>query len=92
MEFSIEQIRKIAKALSNQKKVEVLNLCTIKEYNLTDIKKKVGYTIQTISNYVKDLEEADLIEKEELITSTGKNIVVKSLYIVDKNGFLKKID
>jgi DNA-binding transcriptional ArsR family regulator len=92
MEFSIEQIRKIAKALSNQKKVEVLNLCGIEKYNLTDIRKKVGYTIQTISNYVKDLEKANLVEKEELITSTGKNIVVKSLYSVDKNGFLKKIN
>lgn len=92
MEFTITQIRKIAKALGSDKKVKLLNLCVSERHNFTELKKKIGLTIQSISVSVRELENAGLVETEEVITERGRNIMVKSKYYVTEDGFLRKLE
>ena len=91
MEFTIFQIREIGKALSNEKRVRLLNLCGDERHNLTELKRRIGLTLQSISRMVKDLEKAGLVKTEEVITEKGRNIMVESLYRVTADGGLRKI-
>jgi len=91
MEWTIEEIRKIGKALSNDKKVKLLNLAASDKHNITGLRRKIGLTIQSISRYVRELEEAGLIKTEEVINEKGRNIMVTSLFKVNTNRVLVKI-
>ena len=91
MKLTLQEIRKIGKALGNDKRVKLLNLCVDKKYNLTELKKKIGLTVQSISRFVREMEEAGLVSTEEAITEKGKNILVRSNYRVTSSGVLEKI-
>jgi predicted transcriptional regulator len=89
--ISVNELIKTSKALDNPLKIKILNFCSEKEHNMSEIKKHFNKRFATITNYIKLLKNARLIETREFINEKGKQIMIKSLYKIAKQGIIQKI-
>jgi predicted transcriptional regulator len=88
---NIDKLIKIGKALDNKYRRKIINLCAEKEYNITELQKKIKISYPHVHNHVSILREAKLIETYEKTNSKGKNIMIRSKYKILKDGSFKSI-
>ena len=64
-------------ALSNQKRIQILSLLVTKSYSVTEISKKMGLSIQSLSPHIEQLEENKIVyRKNKRLSLTGIGIVL----------------
>jgi predicted transcriptional regulator len=83
VKYNIPKIKMMGKALDNSYRIDILKLCSEKEYNITDLQKKINIAYPHVHNHVHILRDADLVETYEKTDSKGKNLMIKSKYKID---------
>ncbi len=89
MEKNIEKLKKLGKALDNKYRLDILKLCSNKEHNITELQKEINISYPHVHNHVHILKDADLVKTYEKTNSKGKNLMVKSKFII-RDGVLEK--
>ena len=87
----IEEITKVGKAISNPERLKILNFCAEKEHNITEIQRHLQIRFTTVTTYVRQLKEAGLLKSRIQITDKGRNVMIKSLFVVTDKGILKEV-
>ena len=89
VKYNIAQIKKLGKALDNRYRLEILRLCADKELNITELQKKINIAYPHVHKHVHILKDADLVDTFEKTDSRGKNLMVRSKYVI-KDDYLEK--
>jgi predicted transcriptional regulator len=90
VKYDIAKVKALGKILDNEYRIEILKMCSEKEYNITDIQKKINISYPHVHKHVHLLRDADLIETYEKIDPKGKNLMVKSKYRIMGNFLEEK--
>lgn len=83
----IKQLKNVYKALNNEARIKIMLLCAEKEFNITEICKKIKLGYTTTSEYISMLEKEDLIKK----TRKNNQVFIRSQYGILDTGELRKI-
>jgi len=87
-ELDILKLKNIFSALSNEKRLKIVELCSAKEHTVTELSKvlKLNYSITV--EYTSMLEKANLVKKTR---NEDRTVKVKSLIRLNNNGEIKRI-
>ncbi len=86
--IDIIRIKSIFGALNNEKRLQIIFLCSDKEMTVTQLSKKLGLNYSITVEYTSMLEKANLIKKTR---NSNKTVSVKSLVRINENGEIKRI-
>lgn len=85
---NINKLKQIFSALSNEKRLKIIELCSKKGYSVTELSKllKLNYSITV--EYTSMLEKSNLVTKER---NEDKTVTVKSLIKIKDDGQIIRI-
>ncbi len=85
--FDIPKLKSMFSALSNEKRLKIIELCSNKELTITELSKvlKLDYSITV--EYTSMLQKANLVSKTR---KDNKTVVVKSLIMINNFGEIKR--
>ncbi|MEK6827124.1 MAG: winged helix-turn-helix domain-containing protein [Nanoarchaeota archaeon] len=81
--LDIVRLKQMFSSLNNEKRIMIIELCSEKEYTITQLSKKIGLDYSVTVEYVSMLKRANLIEKKR---NEDKTVSVKSLIRLNNNG------
>ena len=86
--LDIPHLKSMFSALSNEKRLRIIELCSEKERTVTDLSKllKLDYSITV--EYSSKLQKANLVSKTR---KDNKSVIVKSLIRLNNNGEIKRV-
>ena len=90
VDYNIDEIKKLGNALNNKYRIDILRICAEREYNITDLQKKIKISYPHVHKHVHILRDANLIDTYDKTDSKGKNLMIKSKYNI-KGDMLEKI-
>jgi len=85
---NIKKLKQIFSALSNEKRLKIIELCSDKQYSITELSKllKLNYSITV--EYTSMLEKSNLVSKER---TEDRTVAVKSLIRIKDDGQITRI-
>ena len=85
---NIKKLKQIFSALSNEKRLKIIELCSDKQYSITELSKllKLNYSITV--EYTSMLEKSNLVSKER---NEDRTVAVKSLIRIKDDGQIVRI-
>jgi DNA-binding transcriptional ArsR family regulator len=85
---NIKKLKQIFSALSNEKRLKIIELCSDKQYSITELSKllKLNYSITV--EYTSMLEKSNLVSKER---NEDRTVAVKSLIRIKDDGQIIRI-
>ncbi len=86
--LDITNLKQIFSSLNNEKRIMIIELCSEKEYTITQLSKKIGLDYSVTVEYVSMLRKANLIEKKR---NDDKTVSVKSLIRLHSNGEVSRL-
>lgn len=86
--LDIQKLKQIFSALDNEKRLGIIELCSDKEYTVTQISKKIGLDYSVTIEYVSMLGKAGLISKRR---NKDRTVSVKSLIKLNNNGEIERV-
>jgi len=86
--INIPKLKSIFSALANEKRIRIIELCSSKEYTITELSKKLGLNYSITVEYTSMLQKSDLIKKRR---QDNRTVKVKSLISLNSNGEIKRI-
>jgi len=86
--FDIIKLKQIFSALNNEKRLKIIELCSEKSYNITQLSKKIQLDYSVTIEYVSMLNKVQLIEKRR---NEDRTVSIKSLIRINNNGEIKRI-
>lgn len=86
--LNIKKLKRIFSAISNEKRLKIIELCSKKGYTITELSKLLNLNYSITVEYTSMLKQANLIKKEK---NPDKTITVKSLIEINNKGEIKKI-
>lgn len=87
-DIDIKKLKTIFAALNNEKRIQIINLCSDKPMTVTDLSKKLNLNYSITVEYTGMLEKANLIKKER---NEDRTVSVKSLIRFGQQGEIKRI-
>lgn len=87
-DIDIKKLKTIFAALNNEKRIQIVNLCSDKSMTVTDLSKKLNLNYSITVEYTSMLEKANLIKKER---NDDRTVSVKSLVKINDLGEVKRI-
>lgn len=85
--LDINRLKQIFSALSNEKRIRIIELCSEKEYNVTQLSKKIGLDYSVTVEYISMLGKVGLIEKRR---NKDRTVNIKSLIRINDKGEINK--
>lgn len=86
--IDIKKLKNIFAALNNEKRIQIINLCTDKSMSVTELSKKLNLNYSITVEYTSMLEKANLITKER---NEDRTVSVKSLIKINNSGEVVRI-
>ena len=86
--LNIKKLKRIFSAISNEKRLKIIELCSKKGYTITELSKLLNLNYSITVEYTSMLKQANLIKKEK---NPDKTITVKSLIEINNKGEIKTI-
>ena len=86
--LNIKKLKRIFSAISNEKRLKIIELCSKKGYTITELSKLLNLNYSITVEYTSMLKQANLIKKEK---NPDKTVTVKSLIEINNKGEIKKI-
>lgn len=86
--IDIPKLKIIFTSLNNEKRLKIIELCSDKEYTLTELSKKVELDYSVTVEYVSMLGKAGLIAKQR---NKDKTVSIRSLIRINNSGEIKKV-
>ena len=86
--LDIPKLKQMFSALSNEKRIRIIELCSEDEYTVTQLSKKIGLNYSVTIEYTSMLAKANLLEKRR---TEDKTVMVRSLVKVSNGGEIKRI-
>lgn len=86
--LDIPKLKQIFSALNNEKRIRIIELCSEKEYNITQLSKKIGLDYSVTIEYVSMLRKINLIVKRR---NDDRTVSVKSLIKMNNDGEIKRV-
>ncbi len=85
---NLKKLKQIFSALSNEKRLRIIELCSNKGYSITELSKllKLNYSITV--EYTSMLEKSNLVAKER---NEDKTVTVKSLIRINDDGQITRV-
>jgi len=80
---SIKKLKGIFSNLANEKRLEIIRLCSIKSKTISELSKEVELTYSITSRYVSDLENAGFLVKKR---NSDSSVSVISLVDISDTG------
>lgn len=87
-DIDIKKLKVLFAALNNEKRIQIINLCTDNVMTITDLSKKLNLNYSITVEYTSMLEKANLIKKER---NDDRTVSVKSLVRINSSGEIKRI-
>ena len=84
--IDIKKLKSIFAALSNEKRLKIIDLCSTKEYTITELSKTLKLNYSITVEYTSMLEKASLVRKSR---NEDKTVRVKSLIQLNNSGEIK---
>lgn len=86
-DIDIKKLKTIFAALNNEKRIQIIDLCSDKSMTVTDLSKKLNLNYSITVEYTSMLEKANLIKKER---NEDRTVSVKSLIKINNFGEIKR--
>ena len=86
--IDIPKLKSIFSALSNEKRIKIIELCSKKEHTVTELSKKLKLNYSITVEYTSMLAKAHLVEKKR---NKDRTVNVKSLIRINNEGEIKFI-
>jgi len=86
--IDIKKLKNIFAALNNEKRIQIINLCTDKSMTITDLSKKLNLNYSITVEYTSMLEKVNLITKER---NDDRTVSVKSLIKIKDSGEIVRV-
>lgn len=86
-DIDIKKLKTIFAALNNEKRIQIIDLCSDKSMTVTDLSKKLNLNYSITVEYTSMLEKANLIKKER---NEDRTVSVKSLIKINNLGEIKR--
>lgn len=86
--LDITKLKQIFSSLNNEKRIMIIELCSERDYTITQLSKKINLDYSVTVEYVSMLKKANLIKKER---NEDKTVSVKSLIRLNNDGEIKRI-
>jgi len=84
----INKLKNTFAVLNNINRINIIMLCSEKEFTVTELSKKLKLNYSVTSEYISQLEKVGLIKKTR---NKNKTVNVKSLIRISANGEVKRI-
>lgn len=86
--LDIVKLKTIFSALANEKRIKIIELCSQKERNVTEISKMLNLNYSITVEYTSMLSKANLISK---VRKEDRTVTIKPLIKLNNNGEIIKI-
>ena len=87
--LTIPRIKNIYGSLNNEKRIQIILLCSKKEFTVTELSKELKIGFVCTSQYIGQLYKVGLIQKTR---QPDRTVKIKSLYSIDREtGELRKL-
>lgn len=86
--LDITKLKQIFSSLNNEKRIMIIELCSERDYTITQLSKKINLDYSVTVEYVSMLKKANLIRKER---NEDKTVSVRSLIRLNNDGEIKRI-
>jgi len=86
--LDIPKLKQIFSALNNEKRIRIIELCSEREYTVTQLSKKIGLDYSVTIEYISMLHKVNLVDKRR---NENKTVSISSLIKLDNNGGIKRI-
>jgi predicted transcriptional regulator len=84
--LDIPKLKQIFSALNNEKRLKIIDLCSEREYTVTQLSKKLGLDYSVTIEYISMLGKVNLIKKKR---NDNRTVNVKSLIKLNSNGEIR---
>lgn len=84
--LNIRKLKGIFSNLANEKRLEIIRLCSIKSKTISELSREVELTYSITSRYISDLEKAGFLIKER---NSDSSVSVTSLVDISDTGEVK---
>jgi len=81
--LDIPHLKNIFSALNNEKRLKIIELCSDKEYTVTDLSRKIKLNYSITVEYLSMLNKANLISKKRM---DNRTVLIKSLIKINNKG------
>lgn len=82
----INKLKNTFAVLNNINRINIVMLCSEKEFTITELSKKLNLNYSVTSEYVSQLEKVSLIKKTR---NKNKTVNVKSLIKINEKGEIR---
>ncbi len=86
--LDIAKLKHVFSVLANEKRLKIVELCSDKEYTITELGKMLKLNYSITVEYTSALAKANLVEK---VRNKDKTVSVKSLIRLNNDGEIKRI-
>ncbi len=85
---NLSKSKNIFSALNNEKRLTIIDLCSDKEYTVTELSKKLNLNYSITVEYISMLNKAGLVSKRK---EENKTVKIRSLINLNVNGEIRRI-
>ena len=87
-DIDVRRLKTIFSALSNEKRIKIIELCSNKEHTITELSKELKLNYSITVEYVSMLEKVNLVKKNR---NEDRTVSVKSLIKLSNSGEIKRV-
>jgi predicted transcriptional regulator len=81
--LDITHLKNVFSALNNEKRLKIIELCSDKEYTVTELSKKLKLNYSITVEYLSMLNKVNLISKKRM---DDRTVTIKSLIRLNNKG------
>jgi len=86
--LDIPKVKQIFSALNNERRIKIVELCSKREYTITQLSRELKLNYSVTVEYISMLEKIKLVEKRR---NENKTVSVKSLIVLHDNGEIRRV-